>query len=261
VGAKDLIIRPVSPKIANEFIKRTHYSKKVAATSLLHMGVYWHGKLEGAIQLGRPIAKRAMLGLVSSTRWNGMLELNRLAFTDRLPRNSESRAISVAFKVLKKHRPDIEWVVSFADGCQCGDGAIYRASGFVLTDIRTNKGLIRLPSGEVVHQMAYAGGHYSRRRKEMLRAGYCKWKDYLNATQEGWKYIPGFQLRYIYFLDPTARERLTVPILPFSEIQRRGAGMYLGEKRAGSDTGDTSSLQDGKGGSIPTSALTKTSHA
>ena len=43
--------------------------------------------------------------------------------------------------------------------------------------------------------------------------------------------IPGFQLRYIYFLDPTAKDRLTVPILPFSEIERRGAGMYKGIKR------------------------------
>ena len=47
----------------------------------------------------------------------------------------------------------------------------------------------------------------------------------------GWKPKEGFQLRYIYFLDPTARDRLTVPILPFSEIERRGAGMYKGIKR------------------------------
>ena len=254
-AAKTLIIKPVPPRVAGELIKRVHYSGKVAATSLLHVGVYYKGRLEGAIQFGRPIAKRAMLGLVSETRWNGMLELNRLAFTDKLPRNSESRAMAMAFRVLRKERPDIQWVVSFADACQCGDGAIYRASGFVLTDIKTNKGLIRLPSGEVVHQMAYAGGHYSRRRKAMLNAGFCKWKDYLSATQPGWAYVPGFQLRYIYFLDPTARERLTVPIIPFSEIQRRGAGMYLGEKRVTSDTSDTPSIQEGKGGAAPTVAL------
>ena len=51
-------------------------------------------------------------------------------------------------------------------------------------------------------------------------------------AEAGFAPLPGFQLRYLYFIDPTCRERLTVPILPFSEIERRGAGMYKGEKRA-----------------------------
>lgn len=40
---------------------------------------------------------------------------------------------------------------------------------------------------------------------------------------------PGFQLRYVYFMGPKWRKRLTVPELPFSEIDRRGTGMYKGE--------------------------------
>ena len=39
----------------------------------------------------------------------------------------------------------------------------------------------------------------------------------------------GFQLRYIYFLDPKWRKRLTVPEIPFSKIDEMGAGMYKGE--------------------------------
>ena len=42
--------------------------------------------------------------------------------------------------------------------------------------------------------------------------------------------LPGYQLRYIYFLDPKARENLTVPVIPFSKIDEIGAGMYKGEK-------------------------------
>ena len=41
---------------------------------------------------------------------------------------------------------------------------------------------------------------------------------------------PGFQLRYLYFLDPGCKDRLTVPIIPFEEIDRLGAGMYKGAK-------------------------------
>lgn len=42
--------------------------------------------------------------------------------------------------------------------------------------------------------------------------------------------LEGYQLRYIYFIDKRARARLTVPEIPFSEIDRVGAGMYKGQK-------------------------------
>ena len=71
----------------------------------------------------------------------------------------------------------------------------------------------------------------------------------------GGRIIPGFQLRYIYFLYPTAKERLTVPIIPFSEIGKRGAGMYLGKKRAGTIDADGPAIHAGQGGSSPTPAL------
>jgi hypothetical protein len=71
----------------------------------------------------------------------------------------------------------------------------------------------------------------------------------------GWKPLHGFQLRYIYFLDPTARDRLTVPILPFSEIERRGAGMYKGKPRVVSADSGTLPDQGRGGGATPTTTL------
>ncbi len=57
----------------------------------------------------------------------------------------------------------------------------------------------------------------------------------------GGRKLPGYQFRYIYFLAPDARQRLTVPILPFSKIEDMGAGMYLGEpvSRAKQETAET----------------------
>ena len=71
----------------------------------------------------------------------------------------------------------------------------------------------------------------------------------------GAKRLAGYQLRYIYFLNPEARNRLTVPILPFSAIDKMGAGMYLGKKktRGGSVTVAQPAIQQEGGGSIPTS--------
>ena len=37
-------------------------------------------------------------------------------------------------------------------------------------------------------------------------------------------------MRYVYFIDKRCKEKLTVPIIPFSKIDEIGAGMYKGEK-------------------------------
>jgi len=143
--AKELLLRPIDSKTANAFMKRTHYSGKVVQNSQLHIGVFWHGRLEGALQFGPSLDKRKLIGLVEGTRWNEFIELNRLAFTDALPRNSESRALGVTMRLLRKYAPHLKWVVSFADATRCGDGTIYRAAGFVLTGIKENQQLYTLP--------------------------------------------------------------------------------------------------------------------
>jgi hypothetical protein len=258
--AKDIVVKPISRADADRIVKSCHYSGKVVQNSQLHFGVFLHGKCGGAMQFGPSLDKRKIQGLVEGTGWNNFIELNRMAFSDWLPRNSESRAISVAMKLIRKSYPHIEWVVSFADGTQCGDGTIYRASGFVLTGIVESVNLVRRADGVVIHKMTLESGP-TRPRAELggksyyeITGGKYNLAAYAKAT--GGKTVPGFQLRYIYFLNPAARSRLTVPILPFSEIQKRGAGMYLGKpKRAGSDTTDTAPFQGAEGGSIPTPAL------
>jgi hypothetical protein len=45
-----------------------------------------------------------------------------------------------------------------------------------------------------------------------------------------WKALQGYQMRYVYFLNPKARERLTVPVIPFNRIAEMGASMYRGER-------------------------------
>ena len=240
-SAKDIVIKPISAQAANALVKRVHYSGKVVNNSTLHFGAYLNDKLEGAMSFGSPLDKRKVLPLVSGTVWTGMLELNRMAFSDRLPRNSESRCMAVAFRLIKKHYPHIEWVLSFSDGTQCGDGTIYRASGFVLTQVKKNSTLIKLEDGTIAANITYS------KAKHILKTGGAK-------MPVGAEKIAGFQLRYIYFLNPEAKARLTVPIIPFSKIDEMGAGMYKGVsiKR---DTKATTSDQLVGGGAIPTITL------
>ena len=66
--------------------------------------------------------------------------------------------------MIKKNTPHIKWIISFSDATQCGDGAIYRASGFYLTAIRESKNdLWKTPkhlgwNEEVAHRIAIQGG-------------------------------------------------------------------------------------------------------
>ncbi|WP_187399198.1 hypothetical protein [Bradyrhizobium paxllaeri] len=154
-----------------------------------------NGRLEGAMTFGPSMDKSNILRLVRDTAWNGFLELNRLAFLEALPRNSESRALSIALRMIKKHYPHIEWVISFADGCQCGDGTIYRAAGFVLIGIKLNKSLLRLPDGSVTHKMTQVTG--ANRAAHFAKTG-SSW------SGQG-EPLDGYEMRYIYFLNPSAR--------------------------------------------------------
>lgn len=255
--AKRIIVKPIAAADAARIVKALHYSGKVVQNSQVHLGVFLDGKCGGAMQFGPSLDKRKIQGLVRDTKWNEFIELNRMAFADWLPRNGESRAIGFAMRWLKKTYPWLQWVISFADGTQCGDGTIYRASGFVLTGLSKNKSTLLLPDGSVIHEVAAKTN--SATAPQLIKAnrggmGTAAWKKYAQA-----KPLPGYQLRYIYFLDPTARERLTVPVLPFKEIDKRGAGMYKGKQRvkscAGSETLDTPATHAGKGGSLPTPAL------
>lgn len=253
--AKKLIVKPISASDANRIIRQLHYSGKVVNNSQVHLGVFYEGRCGGAMQFGPSLDKRKMIGLVEGTKWNEFIELNRMAFADWLPRNGESRCIAFAMRWLKKTYPWLKWVVSFADGTQCGDGTIYRASGFVLTGITENCGLYKMPNGETCSVVTFAdgskgGGETKRRHGYKEGEGATRFMRRCGAVK-----TEGFQLRYIYFLDQSARDRLTVPVLPFSEIDRRGAGMYKGQKRVSSDTSDTTADHAGEGGATPTGTL------
>jgi hypothetical protein len=115
----------------------------------------------------------------------------------------------------------------------------------VLTGIKRNTSIWAAPSGEQFsdHAMRNVDGHthqFAAAQSIMSRTtatkgqhtaaanGAASMRPYRTA---GFAPLAGFQLRYVYFVHPDARQRLTVPIMPFSAIANAGAGMYLGQPR------------------------------
>lgn len=230
--AKDIIVKVIPAKIANEFVKTHHYSGKVVQNSCLHFGAFLDGRLHGVMSFGSPLDKSKVLPLISGTKWNEMLELNRMAFDNYLPKNAESRCIAISVKLLKQNAPHIKWILSFSDGTQCGDGTIYRASGFVLTGIVKNSNTCKMPNGEVIHKMTLESNPTAKRPElggktyYELTGGKYDFAKYVREVNG--EILVGFQLRYIYLIDKTCK--ITVPILPFSKIDEVGAGMYKGKR-------------------------------
>jgi len=231
--AKDIVVKVIPAKIAVPFVKRVHYSGTVSNTSGLHFGVFLNSKMHGVMSFGSPMDKRKVITLVNNTRWNEMLELNRMAFDDFLPKNSESRALSIAFKLIKKNAPHIKWILSFSDGVQCGDGTIYRASGFELTGIKKSTQIIETPWGERVTRMTLTQVGSAKRQKVMTRLNIPETgkSSVLPFLKAGCRNVEGFQLRYIKILDKSCK--LQCASIPFSKIKEVGAGMYKGEKTGG----------------------------
>lgn len=208
---KEIELKVIPPAIANNFIKKHHYSGKVVNNSFLHFGAFLDNRLHGVMQFGHSLDKEKTQRLVRGTGWNEFCELNRMAFDDMLPRNSESYCIGKALRLIKKKAPHIKWVVSFADGCSCGDGTIYRASNFLLTQIKKNSTMWVNSKGEKVQNMSFATNP--------------------NLNKKEFKKLEGYMFRYIYFIDKKQKENLTCEIIPFEKIKQMGANMYLGVRK------------------------------
>lgn len=207
---KEIELKVIPSKIANDFVRKHHYSGKVVNNSYLHFGAFLDKKLHGVMSFGHSLDKAKTQKLVKNTGWNEFCELNRMAFDDCLPRNSESYCLGKALRLIKKNAPHIKWVISFADGCSCGDGTIYRASNFVLTQIKKNSTIYINDEGDKVCNITFRT---------------------TSLNKQGFKLLEGYMFRYIYFIDKKCMQDLTCEIIPFSKIKELGVGMYKGERK------------------------------
>lgn len=211
INVKELKILPISAKDANAFVQKVHYSGKAVPNSQIHFGVFFNNNMGGVLQFGPSMVKKNIIHLVKNTGWNDFIELNRMAFADWLPKNYESRAISVCLRLLKKNFPHLKWVITFADATQCGDGTIYRATNALLTGIKKNTGLRKNKvTGEILQQIA---AHHRKIAREFTSSGL-------------WVPLEGFQIRYIWLLDKTCE--LNCEQLNYEEIAKAGAKMKRG---------------------------------
>ena len=184
------------------------------------------------------------------------MEINRIAFSDRLPKFSESRAMGIVHRLIKKQYPNMKAILSFADGTQCGDGAIYRASGFKLIDIKKNKSLVTI--SKEFSDFCKANGYPYREGQivadKSLSEHLYKGKVLAGvARQYGAVPLPGYQFKYLYLYDQNLWSNYQT--IPFSKIDELGIGMYKGKSKRIEHENNASEFHSEEGGAVPTDAL------
>jgi hypothetical protein len=186
VSRGDYVLIEASAGECADIIVPNHYSRKVTKNAELCFLVYYKGNVEGALSLGygiRPKMKHTW-GIDDS---GTVREFDRMWLSDVCPKNSETVVISLLVKWLRRYRPDIRYLLSYADGTAGKRGIIYKAFGFTeLEPIRADFYL--LPNGERVHPVTMWHRHKTR-----------AW-EFLQSVYPGIKHLRGLQYRFIFDL-------------------------------------------------------------
>ncbi|MCY1215740.1 hypothetical protein D9M72_275930 [compost metagenome] len=202
-GCRTFYIALIPRAKANQVIRENHYSRRIVNNSYIHLGVWVDGVMRGVLQFGyalNPVAGARKI--VTGTAVDQYLELNRMWLDDEAPRNSESRALSYAFKFIKRVCPRVAWVQSFADERCGGWGVVYQAANFLY--FGHHRTSFYELDGEAYHPMLLTAHKNGSRRGEHLRA---------NLHRASRRSL--LQFRYIYLVKPAWRSRFKKCPLPY----------------------------------------------
>lgn len=202
-GDADFQIRLIDRKLASAIIIAKHYSRRVYSASTLHLGVIIGGHLQGVLQYGFAMNPASAGSVVTGTLMSEYLELNRMWLDDAAPRNSESRALAYSIRLIRRLRPAVKWIQSFADE-RCGlFGTVYQAAGF--TYHGEHRGIFWELDGEFYHNSLVTNG----RTKTSPRASYIR------ANIDRAMRLELRQFRYLRFLQRRFAKACRHPVKPF----------------------------------------------
>jgi hypothetical protein len=189
-GGADFAVALLDRELANGIIIANHYSGRVYRASTLHLGVWISGTLVGVLQYGYAMNPASAGSVVTGTLMSEYLELNRMWLSDAAPRNSESKALAYSIRFIRRTRPAVKWIQSFADE-RCGlFGTVYQAAGF--TYHGEHRGIFWELDGEFYHNsLATNARTATSPRAAHLRANLHR------ATRHHLR-----QFRYLRFLKP-----------------------------------------------------------
>lgn len=109
-------------RTAKRFISQYHYLGYAPPGCRFALGVFVGRTLVGVMIFGRPVAR---LEDQDTT-----LELTRMALIPNTPKNSCSKALSLAEKWIKQNHPEFTRLIAYSDTEQEHKGTIYKAANW-----------------------------------------------------------------------------------------------------------------------------------
>lgn len=154
-------LKCIQTSIADEVIAKHHYSKKATKNRFLSMGVYSNDKLLGVVQLGYGIRPKLKGTWGEGITGENSREFDRMWLSDELPKFSETIVLSCLEKYLTHRYPQIEYLLTYADGSVGNTGTIYKAANYKpMGSVKAD--FYILASGERVHPVTMWHRHKTR---------------------------------------------------------------------------------------------------
>ena len=141
-------VRPIPSLVARRMVEREHYLHSLPAGTQLTFGVFLEAQLLGVLTFG--VGPANVHRLVEGAEAADCLTLTRLWLSDKLPANSETRALGQALRELRRHT-GLKFLVSYADPSQGHLGIIYQASNWVYTGVSQASPRYDLGDGRARH--------------------------------------------------------------------------------------------------------------
>lgn len=194
-------IRRIEPKQTYDFILHKHYAQRKPSISFA-FGLFVNDVLEGVLTIGKPASPSLCNGICGKEFSSKVYELNRLCVNEGMPKNTLSKFVSTALRMLKNENLII---ASYADKAMSHCGFIYQATNWIYTGktkARTDKWT--------------AGGRHSRH--------------YDKNAEEVFRKFRSSKHRYVYFTNNKKKylKSLNYPILPYPKLDSKR--YVLGEK-------------------------------
>lgn len=166
--------------LADSVIVPNHYSHKAVSNSCINLVVLYHGKIEGALQIGYGIRPKIKGDLdPKNTR-----EFDRMWLSDKMPKYSETITLSLLTHYLRERHPEIKHLISYADTSAGKTGTIYKAGNYRLEE-KLKADFYVLPDGERIHPVTMWHRHKTRVM------------DVLKKIYPGIKKADGYQLKFV----------------------------------------------------------------
>lgn len=116
----------------DRWLQEHHYLHSTPAGAVIRMEFSDGDQLVGAMMWGRNTSPKQ--------DQRNVLCLTRMCFLDDAPKNTESRALAMARKYIRKHCPEIKGLVAYSSVGQGHEGIVYQADGwFEVSHSRNSK--------------------------------------------------------------------------------------------------------------------------